>query len=305
MIPMRRREPAPIRWLFATGDPRRLAALRIGLCATLAVRLGRDIFVELADQPSELFRPLSFMQLLPAMPSRGVALTLQIVGIAAAAFAAVGLLSRLTVPVAWACGALLIGMATSLGKVVHNDVLLLLAMVPLLPAPTGDAWSLYAFRREPPPPRPSVRYGWPVRTAAVVVAGSYFFTGLAKVVFSGPAWFASDNLRFALYASSDAQSVPNAIGLFVADRQWLAHAVAAGVLVFELAFPIVLWWPRWAWAFVLGAAVLHLGIWTTMHLDYSAWIATVAVVLLDWPRIVDRLGTARGRSAPDVPRSTT
>lgn len=286
---MRRREPAPIRWLFATGDPRRLAALRIGLCATLAVRLGRDIFVELADQPSELFRPLSFMQLLPAMPSRGVALTFQIVGIAAAVFATVGLRSRLTLPVAWACGVLLIGMATSLGKVVHNDVLLLLAMVPLLVAPTGDAWSLDTLRREPP--GSSVRYGWPVRTAALVVAGSYFFTGFAKVVFSGPAWFASDNLRFALYASSDAQSVPNAIGLFVADRPWLAHAVAAGVLVLELAFLIVLWRPRWAWAFVLGAAVLHLGIWTTMHLDYSAWIATVAVVLLDWPRIVDRLGT--------------
>jgi predicted DCC family thiol-disulfide oxidoreductase YuxK len=132
-----------------------------------------------------------------------------------------------------------------------------------------------------------------------VVAGAYFFTGLARVLFSGPAWFVSDDLRFALYASSDAQSVPNTVGLLVADRPWLAHALAAGVLAFELSFPIVLWRPRWAWAFVLGAAALHLGIWATMHLDYSAWIATVAVVLIDWPRIVDRLA-AKARPNPGL-----
>jgi hypothetical protein len=294
---MRLRDPRPIRWLFATGDPRRLAAVRIGLCVVLAVRVSRGIFGELAEQPSELFRPLSFMRLLPGMPSKGVVLALQLVGIAAAVLAAVGLRPQLTLPAAWACGVFLNGMATSLGKVVHNDVLLLLAVVPLLVAPTGDVWSLDAVRRGRSASAPSVRYGWPVRTAAIVVAGAYFFTGLAKVLFSGPAWFVSDNLRFALYASSDAQSVPNTVGLLVADRPWLAHALAAGVLAFELSFPIVLWRPRWAWAFVLGAAALHLGIWATMHLDYSAWIATVAVVLIDWPRIVDRLA-AKARPVP-------
>jgi hypothetical protein len=50
-------------------------------------------------------------------------------------------------------------------------------------------------------------------------------------------------------------------------------------------------------AFVLGAAALHLGISATMHLDYSAWIATTAVVLIDSPRIVDRLA-ARMRPVP-------
>jgi len=294
---MCRRDPRPIRWLFATGDARRLAAVRIGLCVALAARLSRGIYVELAEQPSELFRPLSFMRLLPGMPSEGVVLALQLVGIAAAMLAAVGLRPRLMLPAAWACGVFLNGMATSLGKVVHNDVLLLLAMVPLLAAPTGDMWSLDAVRRGRKAPAPSVRYGWPVRTAAIVVAGAYFFTGLAKVLFSGPAWFVSDNLRFALYASSDAQSVPNTLGLLVADRPWLAHALAAGVLAFELSFPVVLWRPRWAWAFVLGAAALHLGISATMHLDYSAWIATVAVVLIDWSRIADRLA---GR-APPIP----
>jgi len=294
---MPRRDPRPIRWLFAAGDARLLAAVRIGLGFALALRLSRGIYVELAEQPPELFRPLSFMRLLPAMPDEGLVRALQLVGIAAAILAAIGLRPGLTLPAAWACGMFLNGMATSLGKVVHNDILLLLVMVPLLVAPTGDVWSLDAARGGRRASGPSVRYGWPVRTAAIVVAGVYFFTGLAKVFFSGPAWFVSDNLRFALYASSDAQSAPNTIGLFVADRPWLAHVLAACVLVFELSFPIVLWRPRWAWAFVVGAAALHLGISATMHLDYSAWIATVAVVLIDWPRVVHRL-TAWARPIP-------
>ena len=52
----------------------------------------------------------------------------------------------------------------------------------------------------------------------VVVAGAYFFSGLAKLLHAGPAWVASGNLRWVLYASSDSQPEPNPFALFVADR---------------------------------------------------------------------------------------
>src|SRR5262245_7266511 len=51
-------------WLFAPGDPRRLAAVRIGLCALLAARLASGPYPELATQPPALFRPISFLRLL-------------------------------------------------------------------------------------------------------------------------------------------------------------------------------------------------------------------------------------------------
>ena len=87
----------------------------------------------------------------------------------------------------------------------------------------------------------------------VVAAGAYFFTGLAKLVFSGPAWVLSGNLRWVFYAASDARGMPNLVALFVADRPWLAHLVAMSTLVVELGFPVVLWKPRAAWFFVPGA----------------------------------------------------
>jgi len=279
-------------WLFSTGSGRRLAAVRIGLCSTLAFRLSRPVYLGLSGQPKALYRPLSFMHLFGSMPSPSLTEAAQIAGVTAAVLAAAGLLARITLPTAWACGILLNGMATSIGKVVHNDVLLLLALVPLLAAPTSEWWSLDAlFSRRSHDRDWSARYGWPVKTAMVVAAGGYFFTGLAKLVFSGLAWALSSNLRWALYQSSDGRGHPNALAIFIADRPIIAHLIAAMTLVIELGFPLVLLRPKLAWFFVPAAVGLHIAIRASMDLDYSAWAATIVVLFVNWPAVVDRLRT--------------
>jgi hypothetical protein len=293
-------------WLFAPGDPRRLAALRIGLCGLLAARLAAGPYAELASQPAALFRPISFLRLLDRMPPRGLVVALQALAVACALLAAAGLGTRVALPLAWAAALPLVAMTSSLGKVVHNDVLLLLCLVPLLPSPAGAAWSLDA-RRRPDPPRGSggalsappvdQAFGWPVRTAMVVVAGAYFFSGLAKLLHAGPGWVASGNLRWVLYASSDQQPAPNPYALFVADRPALAHLLAAATLVVELGFPLVLWRPRLAWLFLPAALALHAGIGLAMRLDYSAMAATAVVVLVDWPALAARRRPGPGAAA--------
>jgi hypothetical protein len=269
------------RFLFPAATAEQLAALRIGLCAILAGRLAFGRYTELADQPPELFRPISFMELLSAMPSKTVVVVVQVLGVLAAVLAMLGLRTRLALPLAWACAIFLNGMLTSTGKVVHNDLVLLLCLVPLLAAPSVDAWSLDARRASRGRSGPSRLYGWPLRTAAIVVVGAYFFAGLAKLVNSGPAWVTSGNLRWALYASGDSD-----LALFIADRPWLAHALAAGTLLLELGFPLVLLWPRTVWVFVPGAVLLHAGIWVALGLDYSAQAATAVVVFTSWPVVV-------------------
>ena len=81
-------------WLFAPGDPRRLAAVRIGLCGLLAIRLARGAYAELATQPPALFRPFSFLRLLDRMPSPETVAVLQSLALGAAVLACVGLLTR-------------------------------------------------------------------------------------------------------------------------------------------------------------------------------------------------------------------
>ena len=75
----------------------------------------------------------------------------------------------------------------------------------------------------------------------------------------------------------------------MADRPLLAHLIAAATLAVELGFPLVLWRPRLAWVFVPAVVAMHAGIGLAMHLDYSAMVATVLVVMVDWPALADRL----------------
>jgi hypothetical protein len=272
------------RWLFAPGDPRRLAALRIGLCLVVAARVARPLFADLAGQPEPLFRPRSFMHLLDAMPGSGTVRTVQVATIVFLLVAATGLVSRVTLPLGWAGAVFLFGMETSLGKVVHHDVLPLLAMIPLLPAPTGEAWALGAPRL---PRAPSARMGWPVRTAGVVVAGVYLIAGLSKLTFTGPEWVLGDNLRNILYAASDAHGGIQ-MAIFVADRPWLASTIAGSALAFELTLWVALVRPRLGPFFALWAAALHTGIWLTIGINYVSWALTVVVVFIDWPAVLER-----------------
>jgi hypothetical protein len=296
------------RWLFAPESARRLAALRIGLCLLLAARLAIRNYTVVAGQPEALFQPLSYMKLLPHMPSHDVAVTLQLVGIAAALLAAAGLWVRGTLPLAFVCALVLNGMLNATGKVIHNDVPLTLCLLPLAlyPRATAQAWALTWRLRSPRAGAGAElrgeAFGWPVRLAMVTIALAYFFVGFQKLRYSGIDWVTSDNLRWVLYASSDSQLHSNSLALFVADRAWLAHLFAAGTLVVELGFPLVLFWPRSKWFFIPGAVLLHLGIGLTMRLDYSSWALTDLIIFVNWPLLVDWLAPALRAHGPPIRR---
>jgi hypothetical protein len=134
----------------------------------------------------------------------------------------------------------------------------------------------------------------------VVVALAYLFVGLQKLRYSGLDWIATDNLRWVLYGSSDAQADPNELALFVADRAWLAHLLAAGTMAVEIGFILCLPFAKLRWLFVPGAVGLHLGIMLAMGLDYSAQALTVIIVFVNWIAVAEAAAawTTVGRRDP-------
>jgi hypothetical protein len=286
-----------LEWAFGPGDPRQLAALRIGLCSALLLRLATrtDVYLAFADQQPGLFRPQSYMTLLPGMPSRPVIALCLGVGIAAAALAAVGLLSRTMLATALVAALLLDGMHTAQGKIMHDGVLLVLCLIAIVFARHGDAWSLDAWlaRRRAQrrgvvaaAPVAGTAYGWPVRTAMLVVALAYLSAGFHKAAESGGVgWAASDNMRWILYVASDAQR-HNTAALWIAEHPWVAHLAAYGLLATECLFVLVLLAPRLRWVFVPAVVALHAGTWLLLRLDYSAWVLCVVTVFVSWPAAI-------------------
>lgn len=292
------------RWMFAAEDGRRLASIRIGLCCVLALRLATTDYRSVAAQPAALFQPIWYMKLLGRMPSQGVAGGLQICGFVAALCAAAGLASRVNLSLALVCSLVLDGMLNSTGRVIVGDALLTLCLLILLAAgrAASDAWTVGDGRRRSGPGAgacpvdvpgtwDSARYGWPIRTAKVTIALSFFFAGFQKLRYSGLAWVTSDNLRLILYSSSDRYARPNAVALLVASRPWLAHGCAAATLLLELSFPLALFVRRARWALVVGVVAMHEFIRLALGLDYSAQALTVLVVFVDWPVVVAWLGS--------------
>lgn len=289
----RRALAAGQRFLFAAEDPRRLAALRIGLFSLLALRMATIDPGHVAGQPAALFDPVSLFHLLPQMPSARVASVVQPLAVVAALAAAAGLWPRLTFPAAFALALFGELMLNSTGKIIHNETVLMLCLLPLLATPSAAsrAWSLRPGRSAGA--GPAVAYGWPIRTAMVIVALAYLFVGLQKLRYSGVEWVTSENLRWVLYASSDAGREAHGPALFVAERAWLAHLLAAGTLALEIGFIACLRWASWRWVFVPGVVAMHLGIYLLMGLDYSAQALTVVLVFANWAVVADRLRRRR------------
>jgi len=305
------------------GPAELLATVRVALAVVLGLRLALSPFAAAVGQPDVLWRPRGTGLVFSSPPPVALVVALQVVG---AAGAALFLRRRRLAPlvVAWGCLLLLAGLRTSLGKILHNDVLLLLAAGPLLLAgnippesepdrrlhgssepaepdrrSTGSAGAAEPDRLLTPPRHwwyRSPRAGGPIaekdaRTAldasAAIVLVSYLSAGWWKLVRSGPAWAFSDNLRWSLAAGRGGSNAP-ALTRWLIDHPPVCVALACGLLAVEVGAPLVWLRPRLVPWFVAATTLMHAGTWLVFGLDYWAHLATVVLVLLPWARMRTR-----------------
>ncbi|HEX2730116.1 MAG TPA: HTTM domain-containing protein [Polyangiaceae bacterium] len=111
------------------------------------------------------------------------------------------------------------------------------------------------------------------------LAAVYFFPGLWKLVQSGPAWVFSSNLQNQMYYKwAQFGVVPE----LRPDRHpWLMHWGAAGVVLFELAFPLLMLTRATRLLAAVGGLVFHELAARTMYLGFSA-LTWCYVALVDW-----------------------
>ena len=259
-------------WGPETG--RRLVFVHTALAVLIALRVGLGPYRELAELPDALFDPVPVLGFLPAMPSAGVIVAIQVVGVVAALLAAARRWPRAAFAIAWVSYLVLAGLRGSRGKVLHNDLLLLWTSAVFLLAPVRASWR----DREP-----SRENGWPVRVAIVVAALIYFFAGYHKLRRSGIDWVLGENMQYILrWGPAIGEPALPAVADTIAESPLLSKLTAGMLLGVELAFPLVIW-HRWLRPWLgLAAAGLHVGTWFLLGLDYWAWALAVPILLVDW-----------------------
>jgi hypothetical protein len=271
--------------LFGPETGRRLVFVHSALAALIAVRIGLGPYRALAELPDALFDPVPLLGFLSSMPSAGVIVVIQVVGVGAAALAACRRWPRQAFAIAWVCYLVLAGLRGSRGKVLHNDLLLLWTSAVFLLAPAGVSARDDDAKRA---------HGWPIRAAIVVISLVYFCAGYHKLRRSGIGWVTGDNMSFILrWGPAIGEPALPDLADDIARSDVLSRLTAALLLGVEVSFPLVIWW-RWLRPWLaLAAAGLHVGTWFLLGLDYWAWALTVPIVLVDWPSTVARLGRGR------------
>jgi hypothetical protein len=132
---------------------------------------------------------------------------------------------------------------------------------------------------------PSAENRWPFALVQFLFALGYFLPFLAKLRFSGPAWFTAENIHYYALGNATVTAAPLAVAL--AARPLLCAAVAAGTLLLEGLSPLVVVSSRFALAFVPAAALFHLGI--VLTLGYFFPSLPLLLLLLDWDTIGRRV----------------
>ena len=95
---------------------------------------------------------------------------------------------------------------------------------------------------------------WPLLLIKITVCSVFFSAGIAKLR-SGIAWADGYTLQAYLLETNGYSSITQ----FFIDRLWLCRLLSSLVLAFELLCPLVLFFPRWEWLFVVMAIFFHLG----------------------------------------------
>ena len=287
--------------LVAPGPGFRVAEIQILLAAVIALRLATRDWSLIAERPAALRDGLTVMSWYTGTPTPVALVAVQGVGLACALLVFARVRPHLAFIGLWIAFTSLTALWGSSGKVMHNDVLTVLAASVFLFASTPHASGWRDVR---------VRYGWPPRAALAVLAMAYFVSGAQKLVHSGPGWVFSDNMTWVLrlglsaHLSGGARPVAEDVAHAVAQYGWVSASLAGGALLLELTAPLWLAVRRTRLLFVVSVTLMHGSIWLFIGLDYWAWPLTVAAVAVPMSLAPDRALWRRAEvvSAAGAPR---
>lgn len=153
----------------------------------------------------------------------------------------------------------------------HLDNLYLVASFVLPFLPLAKVWSVDAWRK--PPKERTVGPGGEI-FFALIVSSIYFDSALWKL--SSSMWM--HGLGYWTVAVQPWDRMPSFA--WTLDNEWIARGSGYIVLVFELLFPILVWWRKLRLPLLLIGFVLHIGIGTFLPIPLFGLIMSSFLVAL-------------------------
>jgi hypothetical protein len=225
------------------------------------------------------------------VPIQGALVTAAQVLVACAALCAIaGIRARLCFAVLAVAGFYLFAIGQLGGHVWHDNHLLWFCAL-LAASPCADVLAVGAPR---PLETEGRAYAAPLLAVRLLLGAIYFFPGLHKLLTSGLAWAAADNLRFQLdWKWAEHGALP----WFRLDAHpRLLHAGGLFVLAFELSFGVLVLFRRTRLVAAAAGLAFHLLSYAALDLLFvSLWLCYVA--LIDWRPLFRRFSRGHEEAA--------
>lgn len=170
----------------------------------------------------------------------------------------------------------------SYGEEHHGEAIICMFLMLLAFSPSGRRLSLDAVLHrwrggEVTAPATVETAVWPLRLTQLLLAWAYFSNGLSKLVYGGLEWMNGYTLQRHILGNAVSWDKP--LGLELARHHELAVLLSIGTIVIELFFPLAVFVRRTTPFFLIGGALLHVGIDVTMGAAFYQHVVLYSVFI--------------------------
>ena len=242
-----------------------LGVVRSVVHGTFLVSVLFTSFSALGTLPATILRPTGVMKLLPwsfyeQLQTPSAMALLKTVMVLSLLCSTAGLLTVVSTKTSLLLVLFYQGLLRSFGHFNHDEMLAVYYLAVLAFTPCGDAFSLDSWIAKARRERPAFAYAYPILLMQLLMAWSYFSSALIKVRVAGLKYLSADNLpALAIFHSLDnLHDTHFQLAFWLPQvKTWLPFAVAL-VLIWELAFPLAVFWRRVRWWILGFGIVFHL-----------------------------------------------
>ena len=286
--------------------PRSAFALGVVRCIVHGAFLVSILFTSfsaLGLLPVTILRPTGVMKLLPwsfydALQTPAGMVSFKVVLVLSLLLSAAGLLTVVSTKTSLLLVVFYQGLLRSFGHFNHDEMLAVYYLVVLAFTPCGDEFSIDSWLKKRAA-RPAFAYAYPILLMQLLMAWTYFSSALIKLRIAGVRYLSTDNLpALAIFHSLDnLHDTHFKLAFWLPQvKAYLPFAVGF-VLIWELLFPVVIFWRRWRWWMLGFGVVFHLATLFFMNIFFPHQLA-MYLIFVDWDRWKNKLSDKKRHYGP-------
>jgi len=268
--------------------PFALGVVRSIVHGTFLISILFTSFSALGSLPPTILRPTGVMQLLPwsfydHLQTPSGMLLLKTLMVLSLALSTIGFGTVISTKTSLLLVVFYQGLLRSFGHFNHDEMIAVYFMLVLAFTPCSDAFSIDSRLRKTSKERPAFAYAYPILLMQLLLAWAYFSSALIKLRVAGMKYLSADNLpALAIFHSLDnLHDTSFKIAFMLPQvKQYLPFAVAF-VLIWELLFPLAIFFERLRW-WILGLGVVfHIATLFVMNIFFPHQLA-MYLIFINW-----------------------